>query len=63
MHETIPLLLGSLDGCASAKAWAVIDNVSNLVRRAERRHYQSADWRKSVQQVKASLGLNTEHKA
>ena len=39
------------------------DRVANLVRRAERRHLQSAGWRKTVQEVEASLGLNTEHKA
>jgi hypothetical protein len=30
---------------------------------AERRHRQSAAWRNTVQEVEASLGLNTEHKA
>jgi len=39
------------------------DSVSNLVRRAERRHRQSAVWRKTVREIEASLGLNTEHKA
>jgi hypothetical protein len=39
------------------------DRGSNLVRRAERRHHQSTGWRKTVQEVEASLGLNTEHKA
>jgi hypothetical protein len=39
------------------------DSVSNLVRRAERRHRQSSDWRKTVGEIEASLGLNTEHKA
>ena len=38
------------------------DSVSNLVRRAERRR-QSAEWRKTVREIEASLGLNTEHKA
>jgi hypothetical protein len=37
------------------------DRAANLVRRAERRH-QSTRWRKTVQEVEASLGLNTEHK-
>jgi chromosomal replication initiation ATPase DnaA len=39
------------------------ESVSNLVRRAERRHRQSAGWRKTVREIEASLGLNTEHKA
>ena len=39
------------------------DRVANLVRRAERHHHPSAGWRKTVQEVEASLGLNTEHKA
>ncbi len=39
------------------------DSVSNLVRRAGRHHHHSADWRKTVQEVEASLDLNTEHKA
>ncbi len=33
--------------------------VANLVRREDRRR-QSAGWRKTVQEVEASLGLNTE---
>jgi hypothetical protein len=39
------------------------DRVSNLVRRAEHRRRQSSGWRKTVQEIEASLGLNTEHKA
>jgi hypothetical protein len=39
------------------------DSVSNLVRRAERRHRQSPDWCKTAGEIEASLGLNTEHKA
>ena len=39
------------------------DSVSNLVRRAEQRHRQSSDWRKTVGEIEAALGLNTEHKA
>jgi hypothetical protein len=39
------------------------DRVSNLVRRAERRHHQSTGWRKTVQEVEGSLGLKTKHKA
>ena len=39
------------------------DSVSNLVRRAERRHHQSVSWRKTVQAVDTSLGRNTEHKS
>ena len=35
---------------------------SHLVHRAERRR-QSAEWRKTVREIEASLGLNTEHKA
>ncbi len=38
------------------------DSVSNLVRRAEKRHKQSASWRRKAEQVEATLGLNTEHK-
>jgi len=36
--------------------------VSNLVRRADRRR-QSSGWQKTVQEIDASLRLNTEHKA
>ena len=39
------------------------DSVSNLVRRAEHRHRQSSGWRKTVGEIEAALGLNTEHKA
>ena len=39
------------------------DSVSNLVRRAEKRHKQSASWRTTAKQIEATLGLKTEHKA
>jgi hypothetical protein len=39
------------------------ESVANLVRRADRNDRQSADWRKTVQEVEASLDLNTKHKA
>ncbi len=39
------------------------DSVSNLVRRAEKRHKESANWRETARRIEASLGLNTEHKA
>jgi hypothetical protein len=38
------------------------DRVSNLVRRAEHRRRQSSGWQKTVQEIEASLGPNTEHK-
>jgi hypothetical protein len=44
------------------KSSCYVTGSSNMVRRAERRH-QSAGWRNTVQEIKASLGLNTEHKA
>ena len=40
-----------------------IDRVSKLVRQAEHRYRQSSDWRRTVGEIEASLGLNTEHKA
>jgi chromosomal replication initiation ATPase DnaA len=39
------------------------DSVSNLARRAEKRHKESAKWRKTARLIVASLGLNTEPKA
>ena len=39
------------------------DSVSNLVRRAEKRHNASPKWRRISRQIEASLDLNTEHKA
>jgi hypothetical protein len=39
------------------------DRVSNLVRRAEKRRRESANWRETSRHIEASLGLNTEHKA
>ena len=39
------------------------DSVSNLVRRAENRHMESAHWRETSRQIEASIGFNTEHKA
>jgi hypothetical protein len=39
------------------------DRVSNLVRRAANRRRQSSAWRKTVQEIEASLGLNTEDNA
>ena len=42
----------------AAIAWMHLDTPSFAVRR----HHQSAGWRKTVQEVEASLGLNTEHK-
>jgi putative transposase len=39
------------------------DSVSNLVRRAEKRCKESPKWRKTSEQIEASLDLNTEHKA
>ena len=39
------------------------DSVSNLVRRAEKRHKASPKWRRISAQIEASLDLNTEHKA
>jgi len=39
------------------------DSVFNLVRRAEKCHQQSRNWRKTAKAIEATLGLNTEHKA
>jgi hypothetical protein len=39
------------------------DRVSNLVRRAANRRRQSSGWQKTVQEIEASLRLNTEHRA
>ena len=38
------------------------DSVSNLVRRAQKRHDESTKWRRSAKQIETNLGLNTEHK-
>ena len=38
------------------------DSVSNLMRRAKKRHKQSASWRTTARKIEATLGLNTEHK-
>jgi hypothetical protein len=39
------------------------DSAANLVRRAEKRHNQSASWRKAAKEIEATLRLNTAHKA
>jgi len=39
------------------------DSVSNLVRRAEKRHKESESWQETATKIEAALGLNTEHKA
>jgi putative transposase len=39
------------------------DSVANLVRRADKRHKQSASWRKAGKEIETKLHLNTEHKA
>ena len=39
------------------------DSVSNLVRRAEQRYRQSANWRKTATEIEATLHLKTEHRA
>ena len=38
-------------------------SVSNLARRAEKCHRESATWRATATQIEKALGLNTEHKA
>ena len=40
-----------------------VDSVSNLVRRAEKRYAESRKWKRIMQEIESSLGLNTEHKA
>jgi len=40
-----------------------VDSVSNLVRRAEKRHAESRKWKQMAGKIESSLGLNTEHKA
>ena len=39
------------------------DSVSNLVRRAEQHHKESATWQETATKIETDLGLNTEHKA
>lgn len=38
------------------------DSVSNLVRRAQQQAERSASWRKSANEIEATLHLNTEYK-
>ena len=39
------------------------DSVSNLIRRANKRHQESDKWRRTATRIERSIGLKTEHKA
>ncbi len=43
--------------------FGLVGTDTNLVRRAEKRHKESASWQETATKIEAALGLNTEHKA